>query len=153
MPGIVAIAIGVMVSGILTGPVQSTAQTRPAARLGQSGASVAETRPALLEHDAVARLSEGSRKAAFAQMSACRAGVRKHAQDLYPEMKLQSPGYSVKADVKRFRERARFEDAGVAACARETMEKHAIDRAELQSIVSEGACRQWPPLTGKPACE
>ena len=149
---IVVIAVTVVMSGGLTAQ-DSPAQGRTSTKPVQAAEASPESPRLKWRYSVVERLPETARKAAFGQIATCRTGVARKAEDLYPEMKVQGRNYSVKEDVKRFRERAKFEDAGVEACAREAMEKHAIDRAELQSIVSEGACRQWPPLTGKPACE
>jgi hypothetical protein len=153
MFGILAISVIVVMSGALTTRIDSPAQARKPTKPVQAAQVRPESPRLPWKYSVVQRLSETARKVAFAQIATCRAGVARKAEDLYPEMKLQSRNYSVKEDVKRFRERAKFEDAGVEACAREALEKHAIDRAELQSIISEGACRQWPPLRGKPACE
>ena len=104
------------------------------------------------KYTVVTRMSEEMRKAIFAEQSACRTDVRRKADEQFPEMTLRSGEYDPKGDVKRFRARSRFEDAGVAACERNAIEKHAIDLADLRSIVAEGACRQWSPLAGKPRC-
>ena len=99
-----------------------------------------------------AQRSAEARRKIFAELAACRTDVRKKADEQYPELTLQTRGYSPKEDVKRFRERSRSENAGVAACERQIVEKYAIDRAELFAITTDGVCRQWPPFTGKPRC-
>ena len=148
---VIVFALGVVMSGALAGPFDLPDQKRPDAG-SQVAAATPEPPRLQLKYTAVARLSEVTRKTVFAKISACHGDVKKKADDLYPEMKLQSPGYSAKADMKRFRERSRFEDAGVAACGRKALETHSIDVPELRSITAEGVCKQWSPLTGKPAC-
>jgi hypothetical protein len=149
---IVAFALAVMMSATLAGPLDSLDQKHPDAGGSQSRPVRPEAPRVQMKYTVVARLAEKARKTVFGGVSACHTAVRKKADDLYPEMSMQSRGYSPKADVKRFRQRSRFEDAGVVECGRKAIETHSIDAAELRSITAEGVCRQWPPLSGKPAC-
>ena len=148
---VIAFAVGVMMSGALAGPLEPA--DHESAAHGDQVAAIRPEPPGLQVHYApVSRLPQATRKVVFAELSACHSEVKKRADDLYPEMKLQSRGYRPKEDVKRFHERSRFEDAGVAACERKALEKYSIDVAELRWITGEGVCKQWPPLAGKPAC-
>ena len=149
---IVACALAIMMSGAVAGPLDSFDQKHQEAGGSQETPVRPEAPRLQVKSTVVTRLPEETRKAVFAGVSACHTDVRKKADDLYPEMSVQSRGYSSKADVKRFRERSRFEDAEVAACGRRAIERHSIDAAELRSITAEGVCKQWPPLSGKPAC-
>lgn len=148
---VIAFTLGVVMSGALAGPFEPADHT---AEAHEGRVAAAGTEPPRLQvnYAPVSRLSQAARKAVFAELSACHSEVKKKADELYPEMKLQSRGYSPKEDVKRFHERSRFEDAGVAACGRKALEKYSIDVAELRWITGEGVCKQWPPLAGKPAC-
>ena len=137
----------VLIATALHGPVETRPLQAPA------GTGLQPTTGAMTERSAAAaRPSEETRRKVFAELSACRTNVLKKADEQYPELSLQSRGYSAKEDVKRFRDRSRFENAGAAACERQIIEKHTIDRAQLFAITAEGVCQQWTPLAGKPRC-
>lgn len=145
-PRLLLVVLAVAVS------VSSFAQTNPRPTSGQPRAkSATQAVPPKIEYTPVARLSEPTRKTVFGELAGCRAEVTRKADEQYPEMKIQSPGYSAKADVKRFRERGRFEDAGTAQCSRETLKKHTLEPRELTSIMLEGVSQQWPAIAPKPS--
>jgi hypothetical protein len=140
-----AIGLGSAVVAAQAGTTHSQAAAAPRA--------AANSRPSasFLRYTEVARLQEPNRRAMFAELTACHVDVKKKAESQSPEMKM-GRGYSPRQDMKMFRERSRFENAGNTACEQRLMQKHALDPVELREIKVEGICKQWPPLTGKPGC-
>ena len=98
------------------------------------------------------RLSKGVRKGVFKEISACRTDTNRKADQLHPPLDPREPDYTVKKDMQAFRDHSRYQDAGDLRCARQIAGKHELSPPEFRSITTEGLCKQWPPLTGKPAC-
>jgi hypothetical protein len=95
----------------------------------------------------VSRVPEAGRRAIFTALVACRSTVNDEAAALYPEMNPRSAGYSVKAEVKRFKQRGRFQDAGSAECAARIMKTYGLQPDELRSMMLEGVSRGWTART------
>jgi hypothetical protein len=119
---------------------------------GRRTAAPAVRAPLAIQYAEVSRLAKTNRQQIFAELTACHIDMRKKADALYPDMDVRTRGYSPKKDVKQFRERGQLENAMVAQCTQQAIEKHKIEAHELGSIKNEGICKQWPPLTGKPIC-
>jgi hypothetical protein len=112
---------------------------------GQKAASPA-LRPTFAYAE-VSRVPEAGRRAIFTALVACRSAVNDEAAALYPEMNPRSAGYSVKAEVKRFKQRGQFQDAGSAECAARIMKTYGLQPDELRSMMLEGVSRGWTART------
>jgi hypothetical protein len=139
------VLLAVSVAGVSPG-------ARAAARSRQATAGATKAAVAPPPYNEVSRLSEPVRKTMFMQVVTCRAEVDRMAGTLYPDVDPRAPGYSPQKDRKIFHERARYEDEGLLRCSTQAASAHALTRLELRSIMAEGSCKRWPPLTGKPSC-
>jgi hypothetical protein len=143
-----SLAVALLAAAVASG----APRTGAAVKLDQANAGKRNAALAPANYDEVSRFSERARKAMFAEVVHCRAEVDRKAEALYPDVDPRAPSYSPQKDRKVFRERARFEDEGLLRCSTEAATKHALTRLELRSIMAEGSCNRWPPLTGKPTC-
>ena len=149
MPNFMLLTVALFAGGLGAAPVDAQAPSPTSI----SGRTATPSEPqGGLQYTPVARLAEKARQTVFADVSTCHSDIRKKSESLYPEQKLGSRGYSPKEDVKAFRARSRFENAGATTCDQQMLQKHTLIPTELREIKIEGACKQWPPLTGKPGC-
>ena len=137
----ILLGIAVLGAGVSAAPIDQVSAIAASSR--QTAASTPSYAPGSIEYKVVTRVPESHRRAVFGELAACRAVVNQKADEQYPEVRLQSPGYSPKADVRRFRERARFQDAGSAECARQALKTHTLEPRELTAMLLEGVIKKW----------